>query len=828
MKKLLALVLALVMTLGLATVGTNAAYSDAADVTFEEAVDVMSAVGVFQGSDGKFAPKDNLTREQAAKLIAYLDLGEKTAEALPAVQLFDDVPASNWAAKYIAYCKDAGYIAGDGTGKFNPSGALTGYAFGKMILCVLGYDASIEGFTGSSWKINVAKLMEKAGISKGVDGSADATLTREQAAQYCLNALKADMVEYENKGTSVVINGATIATGASAAKSVEAANAAKYGAIYDETADGAAKDTVQLGEKLYDGKLVFAEATHDDFGRPAHIWTYDGDEVNAYADKPVAKFTGSATAAVVATELKGYFVKGTKIVDKSSTAKTAADYALLDIAVNDKIAEKISNETANGKLVEIFADDDKEITEIIGTVYYFAEVEDVTTNSKGVTTYTIGVNSFKVYADKDTGTDQVKFAGAAPVKGDYVTCAVGGDYTYVYPTTNFTGKMTKVNNTDMKMTISGSTYSYAVVDTTATELDNPAAFAGTSESKFYVDQYGFIVAVDGIDDTQYAAVDDITWVPGNGIDGKSYAEARLVFTDGTTKVVTVKKCDGATLTAGTIGTVVKGAIYKYSISSEKYNLTTLGAAESEDGTKQFKKGTPALGANNNTLYVVKTKDGSDDVWTAYTGYKNMPTTNDEVAYFSAINSDGAVEFVYVDATAAEVGDTTSDVAMFFAEGYTLDKTDSDNVLYIYSGFVNGEKTDIVSEDPIAFGDDEGECKVGVLYKVTLNDKGHVTKAPEAATGSKFYNVVADGKNPAKNGILTIDKADVNAKLKTDTLTYDGSETVYFVDLEEKTIEAGSISSIKDNAVMFIKTVENDDSAKGYTLKTAYVLVAEDA
>ncbi len=74
MKKLLALVLALVMSMSLVTI-SNAAYSDKADIDLKEAVDVLSAVGVFEGSDGKFDAKANLTREQAAKMVAYLELG---------------------------------------------------------------------------------------------------------------------------------------------------------------------------------------------------------------------------------------------------------------------------------------------------------------------------------------------------------------------------------------------------------------------------------------------------------------------------------------------------------------------------------------------------------------------------------------------------------------------------------------------------------------------------------------------------------------------------------------------------------------------------------
>ena len=69
MKKLLALVLALVMSMSLVTI-SNAAFKDADKIDYKEAVDVMNAVGVFIGDEkGNFNAKENLTREQAAKII---------------------------------------------------------------------------------------------------------------------------------------------------------------------------------------------------------------------------------------------------------------------------------------------------------------------------------------------------------------------------------------------------------------------------------------------------------------------------------------------------------------------------------------------------------------------------------------------------------------------------------------------------------------------------------------------------------------------------------------------------------------------------------------
>ena len=75
MKKLLALVLALVMTLSLAVVGSNAAFKDAEKVnaSYAEAVDVLSGMKVFQGyPDGSFQPEGSITRAEVAAIVYRL------------------------------------------------------------------------------------------------------------------------------------------------------------------------------------------------------------------------------------------------------------------------------------------------------------------------------------------------------------------------------------------------------------------------------------------------------------------------------------------------------------------------------------------------------------------------------------------------------------------------------------------------------------------------------------------------------------------------------------------------------------------------------------
>ena len=86
MKKFLSLVLALVMTMSLVTVSAGAKdFTDNSKINYEEAVEVMSTLGVVGGyTDGSFKPQGTLTRGAAAKIICNLILGTTTADALTA------------------------------------------------------------------------------------------------------------------------------------------------------------------------------------------------------------------------------------------------------------------------------------------------------------------------------------------------------------------------------------------------------------------------------------------------------------------------------------------------------------------------------------------------------------------------------------------------------------------------------------------------------------------------------------------------------------------------------------------------------------------------
>ena len=173
-----------------------------------------------------------------------------------------------------------------------------------MLLVCLGYDADSEGLTGADWQINTSKLMTSAKLLKGLDSvKATEVITREQAAQMMLNALKAPTVEYDTKGSTITINGAVIGIGGSKATYVTATVAE------DSTVKNIGKTqltnsneyTVELGEKLFSNLKL--NSTADAFMRPATKWTLKAETIGTYADTPDLTYTAGTKIGTIYSDL---------------------------------------------------------------------------------------------------------------------------------------------------------------------------------------------------------------------------------------------------------------------------------------------------------------------------------------------------------------------------------------------------------------------------------------------------------------------------------------------------------------------------------------------
>ena len=189
MKRLFALLLALVLLVS-ATPLAGAFTDDAGmDDNYKTAVEEMAQQKIISGfTDGSFKPEATLTRAQAAKILCVLLEGAEKAETLTKTETgFSDVPASHWAAKYVAYCVDKGIVAGVGGGRFDPDGELSGAAFAKMLLVAYGGDSA--EFTGEGWVTNVQKALPDGFLNNRLKKIGVRALPRQEAAQMAWNAL---------------------------------------------------------------------------------------------------------------------------------------------------------------------------------------------------------------------------------------------------------------------------------------------------------------------------------------------------------------------------------------------------------------------------------------------------------------------------------------------------------------------------------------------------------------------------------------------------------------------------------------------------------------
>ena len=531
MKKFLSLVLALVMTMSLVTVSAGAKdFTDASKITYDEAVAVMSAAKVIDGyAEGDFRPTNTLTRGAAAKIICNLILGPTTASALVAdAAPYKDVPTTNVFAGYIAYCAKEGIISGYADGTFRPANTLTGYAFMKMLLGALGYDAATEGYTGPNWSINVAKRALNIGLDDDLvsDFNGVKAVNREEACLYAFNTLKATMVEYENNN-SVTVNGITF-TNKSTAKDM--ANTGKT--------DGNIKDDglMQFAEKYF--TKLSKKGASDDFKRPATEWKYDGDKVGTYADSADASVALNASK-----DLKTVLTDGDYMNYDAGDVKADAVVYLNGCEAGTYASLKTAK-LGVGDLVEAFENKDDDVTRIVIARYLPAQIDEVddelgSSFTKKGASYSISFKSVDngdvptaTYYDKYTndsdkelpGFDAKTYVEDAVVAYAPTATSVGKDLktiTYsdvlldTYVAEKVTGAIKTYSTKDEYVNVDGTKYKFtATFDGVNTDYDKDTTY------DVYTTKNGQALAIVGVDD---ASLDDVYYVIGVYASSSSYA-----------------------------------------------------------------------------------------------------------------------------------------------------------------------------------------------------------------------------------------------------------------------------------------------------------------
>ena len=692
MKKLLAMVLALVMTLSLA-VSANAAFKDVKDIdeTYAEAVEVLTGMKVFKGyEDGSFLPKNAITRAEVAAIVYRIyttDVKDTYVKNYETYNKFSDMAGAGWAKGYIGYCANAALVKGYPDGNFKPSGKVTGYEVLAMILRAVGYDQKGE-FTGADWALHVAEIAEQNKILKNVKGvDLNAPATRELVSELLFQSIQVPMVTY---------------TAAFGYQNVS---------LTADKDKNLLKNNVSLGYKNFG--LICGE-DEDEWGRPTKVWANDVNESGKYEsskDSAYATIAYKADASFQAATAQCDILKelGTK---KDVKGDLIVNGQKLDAVTLKDVTGKVG---AQGRQIEVFYKyNDAGDTRIVMIDTFLAYVDGTAEakfdkNGHMTTPYTM---TLYVYDQANEGRKVVledKDEAFTYEEGDYVLVNA---YTDKVNSANESGNV--LNNKDQYVEVIGKAESFVgaqtkiwknaaqhtvadkVYDDAYKFLLNAAGNDGTATYTWFLDQFGNLIGAVKVDNSSYAVLKDILWVGGKG----AHAEATLVYMDGTEKEhVEISSIDGIENIDGRNGGFVSALNDLTPVNSERFDERTafdgpyayvslsdltndcyLGLAlyrvdTQKDGDVALEgindKGTEIINyaarvtlkkdassvkltdntkinLNNNTQFLVRSEnDKGEYVYTPY-NRGNLPAfAKDSVELYYYVGGDGYAKYVYV-------------------------------------------------------------------------------------------------------------------------------------------------------------------------------------
>ena len=857
MKKLLAMVLALVMTLSLA-VSANAAFKDDKSISddYAESVAVLNGMGVFKGyEDGSFKPEGNITRAEVATIIYRIytaDVAKNDKSGLYATyNKFSDMAGAGWAQGYIGYCANASLVKGYPDGTFKPSGKVTGYEVLAMILRAVGYDKNNE-FSGADWALHVAQTAQQLGVLDNVAKTTDlnAPASRELVAELLFQGIQKAQVTYTPA----------------------------FGYVTDKVIS---TKTNSLGEKNF--KLASAVAA-DKWGRPATKWTYTtGDKATTFVEKPNLTYTKAVAECDVAHDL-------------DLSADTA--YALIvngqpqTTTYTVNLTDTVTKMGAQGRLFEVYKDA-KTIVMIDTFLAKVTYVADITYDAQGhvktPATITLEVYDSKT-APKTTALTLKDYDdNYGYAKDEYVLVNA---YTDATNSATVSGKV--LNNTKQYAEILGKATSIEGAQSViywnaqqhnveGTVYDDAAKFyldqAAQKDAKYtwYFDSYNNLIgAVEIAAANSYGVINSIWWA-GNATDGSGVAKANVTYMDGTTAQVDISemtyKDASSALKTGTVshstatssvmtadGTyfyvdsyintntnadtnkLLNGHLFRFTTKSngtlkavevDNYvaadNVADFGKLHSIASLAVYKNtqiytAPSTLVVNANTTFLVRTNVGTDAkpsyTFKTITGFTNIDNYNPDEVDWVDLNGDNVADYVYV------IGATTSSkvTSLFYFDGQQGAYTLADGT-WVVKGYVDGVAGEVkfanyaALESTLKINHQTGYPVNNTLYVVTLKDgvvqSGHAAVDGEALNGyneyplSSAYNTYSNITiNFVEGAAGTVANNYSDRDTFADSLYHDYSANKYYSVVTDLTKVVGTMGNPADQNYYFVSIQNN--------------------
>ena len=719
LKKVLALVLAVVMIMGVVTVASAKDYTDVkADTDYAAAIDILSGLGILDGfTDGSFQPEATFNRAQAAKIVAIVhnaatnsridtDIADLYANAQ---NPFVDCNSS-WALPYINYCRITGLADGMTATTYEPKREVTGVQFLKLMLTTLNFDTAKEGYTGTGWDINVLNRANEVGLTAGLaDGwKAIAPLKRGEAAQILFNALTKNLVEYGQLVKNNYVD-----------------RVYKTSFISNEQV---AKSGYTLGGKM--GITIFR--TDDAFMRPGYKFVYRSWS-GFYMDTPVAEYTTKTTACQLLKDF-GIAETSSKGLTKEHVYQNGGQHDELWHVYKHATDKACANDAIGGQgvLTQAFIMDDGTIrvTEI---AQYLAKVTDVsTTKHTEATTTTLNIygrptatpDYYMSYTDADAFTRT--FASDAFATGNYALVTVSwkvkaavknADGVTLEDAVNYDGKVITAEKTEGKVATLNGAKGDAKADPSMTRIDGTYVadawgfvnnyarahyiYHNADKYTFFYDTYGNVIGcLPDSTAASYVVIDGI-WSAYDAATGTYAMKADLVdFTANKLETVTVANVDDVYTAANAetalaqnkkLNTVAYNKIYTYKVDANgNYELTYTGMKVAKNTVntaasyvhaagKAYIKVNDGQGTSikltEATKILVQKVDGTYEAFTGYSALPALSATYIDYKFPATFTNDAYASYVYLGGVSYEgesvVGFVPSWAAHYWADGYEL-------------------------------------------------------------------------------------------------------------------------------------------------------------
>ncbi|WP_081958443.1 S-layer homology domain-containing protein [Oscillibacter sp. ER4] len=687
MKKLLAMVLALVMTLSLA-VSANAAFKDADKVneTYAEAVDVLNGLGVFKGyEDGSFNPTGDITRAEVAAIVYRIytgDTTDKQAGLYASYNKFSDMNGAGWAAGYIGYCANAEFVKGYPDGTFKPSGKVTGYEALAMILRAVGYDKNGE-FSGAGWQLHVAQVAQQNGLLKNVKGvDLNKAASRELVAELLFQTItKANMVTFTPAFGYVTDKVADLDQTTLGYKTFELQSVS--GEISKVSyIDKTTQFTYEVAKKNNATKTETKEVLNVDAGFEAlgyegYVWAVPGAKTNTLTAVSAAYLTGESLGSSTNGTAYG------ELTDKDNDAYIANDAARVyynGVLVTGTLTSTIAKINKVGVKVDFIDNDHNGKTDVVVVTEYTAAL----VNGIAKDTTSTGSNAVeknKYYFSEGIGGYKASAVCCADelALDDLVTVVEYNKAIYVKKADFVSDTFSAINRNK----VGAAPYSYDIGDKTylvaTNSYNNFSAerlFNKDNLNKkvdIYTDPYGHII---------YAELSkaDVNYL---FVLKNDHTKATTGLTD--TKVVFAADAKEDVIGVNKVGdqkifnvNEIDNHIYSYTENTN--GSYALKLAHTDDMTASYTTKTAQwgdLGVNKNTK-VIDLRTGKDNA--VYTGYDEIPSlTKATICYIA--NDDDIITLAYL-ISGTNTEDLTADLIVFTTDANKEKKVDDETYFYL--------------------------------------------------------------------------------------------------------------------------------------------------